>query len=278
MRFKLYREYGALNSRPIFDAFEKSLISHGHTSVDRDEEVAVIWSVLWSGRMASNKAVYDQCKNQNIPVVILEVGNLIRNVTWRISLDNINGTGIFNNQENLDPGRPKKIGVSLSSCNFQRKSEILIACQHQASLQWQGQGSMKNWVIDTVEKIRKYSSRNIVVRPHPRSPVAVNLPNVRLEIPKKINNTYDDFDIDYNYHCVINFNSGPAVQAAIKGIPIVCDSSSLAYPVSDRIENLENVRLPDREDWFLQLCHTEWTVEEISAGIPLSRLLPNILK
>jgi hypothetical protein len=70
----------------------------------------------------------------------------------------------------------------------------------------------------------------------------------------------------------VNHNSGPAVQAAIAGVPIICDSSSLAYPVSDKFENIENIALPDRQEWFLKLCHTEWTVEEIAQGIPLQRL------
>jgi hypothetical protein len=66
------------------------------------------------------------------------------------------------------------------------------------------------------------------------------------------------------------------VQAAINGIPIICDSSSLAFPVSEIWQNLENPQLPNRDEWFLQLCHTEWTVEEITQGIPLARL-QNIL-
>jgi hypothetical protein len=75
---------------------------------------------------------------------------------------------------------------------------------------------------------------------------------------------------------VVNHNSGPAVQAAINGIPVVCDRSSLAFPVSNSIENINNATLPDRQDWFLKLCHTEWTVDEIAKGIPITRLVPEL--
>ena len=85
MRFRLYREYGALNSPPVFDAFEKGLRSLGHEIVTRNEDVAVIWSVLWQGRMARNQQVYQSGK----PIVIIEVGNLHRGKTWRISLNHI---------------------------------------------------------------------------------------------------------------------------------------------------------------------------------------------
>lgn len=272
MRFKLYREFGALNSKPVFDALERGLRSLGHEIVDKDEEVSAIWSVLWNGRMASNRQIYHDCKKSGRKILIIEVGNLIRNKTWRISLDHINSYGIFGNLTNLDLDRPKKLGIHLSPVNQTRRKEILIATQHQKSLQWEGMPPMHIWTESIIQQIRQYSDRKIVVRPHPRSPMAAEIKGAMIEIPKKLPNTYDDFDIDYNYHCVINFNSGPAVQAAIQGIPIICDPSSLAGKISDKIENIENVVLPDRTEWFLTLCHTEWTVDEISQGIPLARI------
>ena len=102
MRFKLYREHGALNSPPVFDAVEQGLKRQGHDIVNDNEDVAVIWSVLWAGRMRSNKLIYDRCRQQNTPVLIIEVGNLKRGETWRLSLDHINNLGKFGNQDNLD--------------------------------------------------------------------------------------------------------------------------------------------------------------------------------
>ena len=267
MRFRLYREHGALNSRPVFDAFEQGVKSLGH-EVSNTDGIPVIWSVLWSGRMAHNERIF----NSHSPVVIIEVGNLHRGNTWRISLNHINSLGKFGNDRDLDPQRPEKLGVKLSDIKSNRRPEIMIATQHQRSLQWQGQPSISQWVQDTVKKIRQHSDRKIVVRPHPRSPISVNLPGVEIGQPRPVPGTYDDFDIDYNCHCVINHNSGPAVQAAIYGTPIICDPTSLAGEISGKFEEIENIVLPDRHDWFLRLCHTEWTVKEIAQGIPLKRL------
>lgn len=272
MRFKLYREYGALNSKPVFDAFEQGLKSLGHESVRDNEDVAVIWSVLWSGRMKNNRQVYQHFKKLGKPVVIIEVGNLRRGVTWRISIDHINNLGIFGNNTELDVSRPGKLGVALKPIPENHRGEILIACQHQESLQWEGMPTMREWCEKTISQIKQHTSRRIIVRPHPRSPFSFNMPNIIIERPQRIVNTYDDFDIFYNYHCVINHNSGPAVQAAIQGTPILCDKTSLAAPLSIKWENLENPYLPDREEWFIKLCHTEWTVEEIQQGLPIARL------
>lgn len=276
MRVKIYRQFGALNSKPVFDSLTTGLKKLGHDIVENDEELAVIWSVLWSGRMQNNAKVYASSKKRNIPVMIVEVGNLKRNITWRLCLDNINGEGKFANINELDASRIKKLGVSLKEPKLNRSSNILIACQHQKSLQWQGLPSTEAWVRETVNNIRKYTDRKIIVRPHPRNMFNLSLSDVTLEYPKKINNTYDDFDINYNVHAVINHNSGPAVQAAIDGTPIVCHSSSLAYPVSDLLENIEKIHLPQREEWFLNLCHTEWTLPEIESGEPIRKILSHL--
>jgi hypothetical protein len=278
MKFKLYRNYGALNSVPVFDAFANGVIALGHEIVESDEDVAVIWSVLWWGRMQPNQEIYQQCIKLNKPVIIIEVGNLKRGVTWRISCQHINNFGIFGNQANIDLDRPKKLGVSLRPNTAKRRSEILIATQHSRSLQWEGQPSMEQWIRDTITKVKRHTGRRIVVRPHPRSQIREKFADAVIELPRKIANSYDDFDINYNYHCVVNHNSGPAVQAAINGTPVICDSSSLAFPVAEKWENLENPQLPDRSEWFLKLTHTEWTVDEISQGIPLGRLESHLLE
>jgi hypothetical protein len=135
---------------------------------------------------------------------------------------------------------------------------------------------MESWIVNNVSAIREHTDRKIVFRPHPRQAIRSNFAGISVEIPKKIPNSYDDYAINYNYHCVINHNSGPTVQAAIAGTPVVCDSSGLAWPVSSTIQNIEAPVLPDRADWFLKLCHTEWTVDEIQKGLPLARLLPKI--
>lgn len=276
MRFKLYRNFGALNSVPIFNAVEQGLKRLGHEIVDENEDVPVIWSVLWHGRMESNRQVYQHFTKKQKSVLIIEVGCLKRGVTWKISLNNINGLGFFGQTGDTDLKRSEKLGLEILPFKENRKKQILVACQHAKSLQWEGLPSIEQWVKDTISQIRRFSDREILVRPHPRWPLRENILGVGLSLPKKLINTYDDFDIDYNFHCVINHNSGPAVQAAISGVPVICDSSSLAYPISEKWENLENAKLPDREKWFLELCHTEWTVEEIAQGIPLERIIKNL--
>lgn len=273
MRFRLYREFGALNSKPVFDAFEKGLLLSGHSLTDNHSDVDVIWSVLWNGRMRPNAEIYESAKRSGKPIVILEVGSLIRGTTWKVSLNHIDSTGYYGNVQNLHTTRPATLGIQLRS-NPRRNQKILLALQRSNSLQWRNELPINEWVNLKIAEIRQYSDREIVIRPHPRESLQQVTGNrVSVEIPKRLSNTYDSFDIDYNYHCVVNHNSGPSIQAAIHGIPVICNSTSLAFPVSSKIETIDNPTLPDRTEWFLKLAHTEWTLDEISSGIPIQRIL-----
>ena len=273
MKFKLYREYGALNSPPVFDALQKGILSLGHHEVSQNEDVSVIWSVLWNGRMANNQKIYERNKKESRQTLILEVGTFNRGKTWKLSMDHVNQAGIFGNKMDIDVDRPKKLGIMLDAPRHQRRDEILIACQHDKSLQWANQPPLHVWVNQIITDIRGYSDRPIVVRPHPRCNLKGPIVGATIETPKKIVNSYDDFDINYNYHCVINFNSGPCIQAAMKGVPIICNKSSLAFDVSDVLENIEKIELKDRTSWIQRLTHTEWTCEELASGEPLQRIL-----
>ena len=238
-----------------------------------DADAAVIWSVLWNGRMYGNKQIYEYYRSQNKPVFIIEVGSLIRGKTWKVSLNNITLDGIYPT-DIIDVHRPTKLKLSLQEWNNNRKQSILIATQHDKSLQWEGMPSVNTWINDTISQLRQYTDRPIVIRPHPRC--TINVPNIVVEYPVKIPNTYDIFNIDYTHHCIVNYSSGVGIQASIAGAPVICSSKGLAYPVASSYENIENIIQPDRTEWFLKICHTEWTVDEIERGIPQSILLNHL--
>ena len=83
MKISCFTNYGPLNSKPVFDALLKSMQQAGDTVlVNRDDgdcDVAVIWSVLWQGRMAKYRQIWDTYRNKNKPVVVVEVGGIKRN-------------------------------------------------------------------------------------------------------------------------------------------------------------------------------------------------------
>jgi hypothetical protein len=158
---------------------------------------------------------------------------------------------------------------------FDPRPNIIVALQHDRSLQVSGV-NMTDWLHSTLHILKNNTDRPITVRPHPRCRLALNNlpPRVTVEIPNKLPNTYDSYDMHYDCHALINYNSGPGIQAAIAGIRPVVASSSLAYPVGVGFADIEQPYLKDRETWLTQICHTEYTLDELRRGTWISRLAP----
>jgi hypothetical protein len=278
MRIAHFPKSCAQNSQPVMAAVLHSLRRAGHAVEQNswNSDAVIIWSVLWSGRMAANQAVWSHYRSQNKPVIVIDIGALYRGETWKIALNSITADGYYGHKENLDWNRPRKLGISLA-LNLSRNPRIVIAAQHARSQQVVGLASMEGWVVQQVEKLRTVTDRPIVVRPHPRSPLnwagLVHLPkDVIIEQPQKIANTYDSYNLAFDCHAIVNYNSGPGIQAALAGTRPIVDASSLAYPVSISMDNIEHSYTVDRDQWLVEICHTEYTLKEIEQGLWIQRL------
>ena len=265
----------ALNAPDVMRAFLAGAQRAGYQIVanSMDADVAVIWSVLWYGRMAKNQLVYEHFRKNNRPVIVIDIGALNRGVTWKVAVNHVTAQGYYGHHENLDHDRPVRFGLTLKA-PLSTRAEILICSQHARSLQMEGWNSVESWINDRIDRLKHYTDRKVIVRPHPRSPVnpALLSTRVHVQVPKKLVNTYDSFDFDMNYHAIINHNSGPGIQAAIAGIRPIVDNSSLAYPVSFAMAALEKPYDIDREQWLVEISHTEYTVAELEQGIWYPRL------
>jgi hypothetical protein len=273
MHVSLFDQYGALNSVPVFLAIKEGLARLGmqtsHHNMDAD--VAVIWSFLWAGRMLPNKQVYEHYRNTGRQVLIVEVGMLQRGITWKLCLNSTLSGGTYG--KGSDPDRANKLGLKLKPWT-NSGTNILIALQRSDSGQWSHGPKMEEWLQDTVNHLRNFTDRSIVVRPHPRQSVVMPA-GVIVQQPRKL--ATDSFDFDSaltDIWAVVNHNSGPGSQAVIAGVPAFVGLSSMAASVGNlTMVNIENPGRPDREEWLCQIAHTEWTVKEIATGLPLARLL-----
>lgn len=283
MNFLTFEQHGSLNSPAIFSAFRSGVKSVGCHLVDQIQraDIAVIWSVLWQGRMAPNRQIFENFIKNGKAVIVLEVGALRRGVTWKVGINGINNEATFNHQTNHDSTRFNSMGLNLQPWSPNINGNIVICCQHTASHQWRNMPDTGTWLHQTIETVRKYSSRPIVIRPHPRQSIVgleklLKIKDVSASIPKKLSGTYDDFNFDQELSSawsVINWSSNPAIQAVLKGVPAFTGPDSLAAPVSENdLKNIENPTFFDRQSWANDIVYTEWTVDEIAQGLPLIQL------
>ena len=286
MIFSLWTDNGALNSQPVFNAFAHGARSLGHTVVynDTNSDIDVIWSVLWYGRMSKNKPIWEKAKASNKPIIVLEVGGIKRNNTWKVGLNGINRTAYFGEQDN-DRSRATRLGLVCKP--WRSDGDFILVCgQHERSEQWKGQPRISKWVMNTIETIQQYSQRPIIFRPHPRCRVPEvehQYQNVFRQDPVRldINRKNDNYDLGFeNIWATISLNSNPGVHSILEGVPAFVAPSSLAYDVANDISQLQNIEtpiMPDRSQWLNDYAWTEFSIKEISAGIPIKRLTNKLL-
>ena len=276
MKFSMFTKFGALISPEVFEAIRKGLTMQGHTVTENEMncDVPVIWSLLWNGRMLRNKIVWDEFRSKNKNVLVVEVGGIQRNNTWKIALNGINRSGQFGPSNNTNE-RAVKLNLQ---CKPWRTSgdHILLCLQHDKSEQWAQCKPLLDYTLDTITELRKYTNRKIIVRQHPRCPLPQfpRLENVEYQIPAMIENTYDDYNLNFsNEWAVVSWSSNPGIHAILNGIPAFVGPQSLAYDVGNKdFSTIESPIMPDRTQWLNDYAFTEWTVEEIAQGTPFSRL------
>lgn len=281
MKISCFTNYGPLNSKPVFQAFLDSVKNAGDTVLENTDDgncdIAVIWSVLWQGRMAKYRNIWQTYRDKNKPVVVLEVGGIKRNETWKIGINGINREADFANQ-NVDGERWKKFNIKLEPWK-QTGDKIVICGQHSNSHQWRNNPPMTTWFDQQITEIRRHTEKPIVIRPHPRNSVGLNTSkykNVKIVTPQRDRSTYDDTDLAERLKsawAVVSHSSNPAMTAVFSGIPVYVSEASLSYEVGNMsYENINNPNMPDRQEWANKLAYTEWWTDEIAQGLPWARI------
>lgn len=277
MNISIFNRFGALNSGPVFAAFAAGCKKNGIRVTEHNSaaDVAVIWSQLWTGRMAPNRAVWQEFTAAGRPVIVLEVGQLMRGVTWKMGINGVNARAQWG--EGTESGRVDKLSMRLQP--WHQGDHILIAMQRSDSEQWAGLPAAERWLEHTVNRIREHTDRPIVVRPHPRQRLKP-MPGIQIQQPQALRGTYDEFDFRSSLGrawAVVNENSGPGSQAILDGVPAFVGAYSMAAPVANMdFSTIEKPLMPERTEWLEDLCHTEWTLGELSSGYPISRLLSRL--
>lgn len=124
----------------------------------------------------------------------------------------------------------------------------------------------KNFILNTINEIRKISSRTILIRPHPLDNEVADFLKLHLTTENIIfsnnSNLYDDFNKSW---CMVTYNSTSCVESTLYGLPtIVLDSSALSWNVSGQtINDIERDLFFDRSNWCNQISFMQWHSKEL---------------
>lgn len=191
----------------------------------------------------------------------------------RYSFDGVFPTTGFYFDKEVDPTRWTKISQALNLGLKPWRStgtHILICTQRNGGWSMRGLDVM-TWLDQTITTIRQYSrKRPIIVRTHPgdkkaRNYIKINHKNVFLSNKTNIK---DDLE---NAWATVVYNSSPSVASAIEGVPSFLTDPipqhSQSYEVSNlNLADIENPKLPDRQQWIEKIAMCHWNFEELKSG------------
>jgi hypothetical protein len=190
----------------------------------------------------------------------------------RYSFDGVFPTTGFYFDQDIDPARWNKISKDL---NLNLKpwrsngSHILLCLQRNGGWSMQGLNSL-NWMDQTINTIRKYSNRPIIVRAHPgdkktKGILKIKHKNVFLSTKEKLT---DDL---IGAWATVVYNSSPSVASAIEGIPVFLTdphpNNSQSFDIANTdISKIESPELLDRQRWVEKLSMCHWKFDELKSG------------
>jgi hypothetical protein len=185
-------------------------------------------------------------------------------------------TGIYCDNQ-VNPLRWKQIqqdtGINLLDSK-QRGAWIVIMLQRNGGWSMEGQ-DVQQWALQTIKKIRQYSDRTIIIRPHPgdknastylqpHKTLIKNMPNVKISPQGR--------PLEEDLHkawAVVNHNSSAIVGPVIQGChAFITDpkTSQCAEVAHHSFEHIENPKEFDRQRWLERISMFHWKFSELEDG------------
>ena len=123
---------------------------------------------------------------------------------------------------------------------------------------------LRNWIEETVNELRKYTDRRIILRGKPPQ--------------RAVRNTTDRFvdALNDNIWATVTYNSIVAVESVMNGVPAFVMQENAALPVTlSDISKIEDPYFPTKKErlkWVAFLSHNQFTKLEMGKGIAFKTL------
>jgi hypothetical protein len=158
-------------------------------------------------------------------------------------------------EENFDTFKPKK---------KKSGSKILIAPPTSKVFKHYDY-KVSQWISETIEKIKKFTDKEIIIRQKPRSR------QIRVLKDKFIDQLKEN-----DIHCVITFSSIVSIESLLNGYPVITLGPNAATYLSEsKIENIDNPYFPDEDkirEHMLYLSACQFEKGDFSSGYALKTI------
>jgi len=263
----------------------KDIIDHNYQLAD----VAVIQGWLGEGANTTphlqlrNTVINQQISQKKYVVVVDSNLFLYANTDNLLHYLRYSFNGVFPNtgiycDTDIDPSRWQKVSKNLNIRlkDYRTTGDHVLVCLQRNGGWSMGNIDIQDWAIDTINTIRSYTDRPIVIRTHPGDKTSKGIiqpghPQCKIKFSKVVRLSTNENLVDDLQNCwaAVNYNSSPVVGAAIEGIPIfVMDptKSQCAEIANTDLSQIENPKLPDRQSWVERLSMFHWNFDELKSG------------
>ena len=122
--------------------------------------------------------------------------------------------------------------------------------------------TVRQWLSETIEKIKKFTDKEIVIRKKPKSR------KVRVNEDKFLDQLKKD-----DIHCVVTFSSIISIESVLNGYPVITlGPNAASYLSESKIENIDNPYFPDDDkikEHLLYLSACQFEKEDFLSGYAL---------
>ena len=171
---------------------------------------------------------------------------------WRVSRNSVHYS------KTVDYPSDRFAQWNVNPLEYKAGSKILVCPSSETMTRYITGMSVEMWLTMIISSLKELTDRPIEVRHKPRArgtsgPAAAIIPFAEQA---------------QDAHCVVTCISLSALEAQLMGIPTICHPASFAADISSTsLEEIENPRRVDRQQWFNNLAYSQFTHDEIESGL-----------
>jgi lipopolysaccharide biosynthesis glycosyltransferase len=218
-------------------------------------------------RGIAKRKVIHRCKEEGRDWYYIDTGYFGNGKTklyHRVTKNNMQYVGKM--VKDCPDDRFQKTGVSITKWRPGRK--ILLCPPSQKAMNFWNM-DLYEWITTTIEEIKQYTDREIVIREKASRHDRVNVDTMEMALANDI-------------HCMVTFNSIAAVESLIYGKPVFTTGplgTNAAEPLSNKnLEKIESAFMPSMDEVRNLLCnlaYQQFTVYEMRSGYAWRQLNSN---
>lgn len=171
------------------------------------------------------------CRKRSIPYILIDHGYFNRDFNLSVARFCVNNYHNTNWKETDKPIPKVK--------DWKKGNHVLIIPPADKIAYIYG---AENWVNETIKEVKKYTDRPIIIKKKNEGKLGNYLAMA---------------------HVTVSFGSVADVESAIAGVPVITSQFSPAIPISNKIEDIEDLKEFDRTSWLKALAGAEWKSNEM---------------